>query len=901
MITSRFKGLLYFIVSIFIILLIFTIRKDFLTKARETFQIIAENPLKMPTVGSYGLRILSPSMLELTLITTKLPDTKVAQWDFVGPDSKANLPQIQALRVSVNGHESALNKVGFKRRVLYAPLAQRDLRIGNYLYLELVNPIPEGASVEVKNPDNTLWKSEVTFTAKASDLRESPVIHVNQVGYIPSLPKKAIVGYYLGNLGELPISENQEFKLIEVTNEISISDSKVVFTGRLVQRKDQGYSYAVPPYQQVFEADFSNFKIPGRYRLMVPGLGVSFPFLIDESVSVAFARAYALGLYHQRCGIENTLPFTRFVHAACHITPADVPTMAFKRVQEHLKQMSNGYEKNPRHSAPQLKDVDSSLYPFVRSGKVDVSGGHHDAGDYSKYAINSAHLIHHLVFAVDVFPGVEDLDNLGLPESGDGKSDLLQISKWEADFLAKMQDDDGGFYFLVYPKDRPYENTVLPDHGDLQVVFPKNTAATAAAVAALVHIASSHRFQKEFPAEAGLYLEKAKKGWEFLEHVWAKYGRDGSYQKISHYGDTFMDDDEIAWAATEMFLATGNPNIHARLLSTFDPTDSKTRRWGWWRLFESYGNAIRSYAFAERTGRATKVGTQDRASLPQLDKSHLEKCIQEILAGGQDQMRYTQDSAYGTSFPFESKKFRTAGWYFSTSSAFDLVVAYQRDPRPELLESIISNINYEGGANPNNVTFLTGLGWKRQREIVHQYAQNDRRVLPPSGIPFGNVQSGFAYLAPYKKEPDELSFPPDGDKDNPFPFYERWGDSFNTATEFTVVTQARSLASLAFLMAQTPLKNQPWTYAQAKIVGIPQRIALQTGVTARLELINVSNTTDFDLSKAQIVWEAQDQEPTFGSSYNFIPLKSGPQWIEAEAQWPDGRRAFATLEFQVFP
>jgi len=26
----------------------------------------------------------------------------------------------------------------------------------------------------------------------------------------------------------------------------------------------------------------------------------------------------------------------------------------------------------------------------VQHGKIDVSGGHHDAGDYSKYTINSA-------------------------------------------------------------------------------------------------------------------------------------------------------------------------------------------------------------------------------------------------------------------------------------------------------------------------------------------------------------------------------------------------------------------------------------------------------------------------------------------------------------------------------
>ena len=55
------------------------------------------------------------------------------------------------------------------------------------------------------------------------------------------------------------------------------------------------------------------------------------------------------------------------------------------------------------------------------------------------------------------FPAPANWIISGLPESGDGKSDLLQEAKWEADFLAKMQDADGGFYFLVYPREREYE------------------------------------------------------------------------------------------------------------------------------------------------------------------------------------------------------------------------------------------------------------------------------------------------------------------------------------------------------------------------------------------------------------------------------------------------------------
>lgn len=856
----------------------------FLTTAIST-AAETDNPLHLPTIGERHLTILSPALLELTYVTTKTPEaTAPTEWNFVTGDFKPNLPLPSEFEVITDGKKIPIKSVGFKRRPIYAPLKNRDLRIGNSLYLRLADAIPDGQSVEVKNPNGKLWKNSVRYSAIAHPVRWSPVLHVTPEGYTPQLSKRAMVGYYLGTLGEMEIPAT-EFKLIEA------GTTNAVFTGKLIPRKDVGYE--PPDYQQVLEADFTDFQKPGEYQLLVPGLGASCPFFIDDGVPALFARTFALGLYHQRCGAANELPFTRFVHGRCHFAPAEIPDSSFSVVNEFLADMSGNFSTNPRHKAPQLKNISASLYPFANKGKIDVSAGHHDAGDYSKYTINSAQLVHTLVIAADIFPGAATLDNLGLPESGDGKGDLLQEAKWEADFLAKMQDADGGFYFLVYPRERAYEHDVLPDKGDPQVVFPKTTAATAAATAALAQTASSRAFKKQFPEAAATYAEKANKGWQFLERAMAKFGRDGSYQKITHYGDEFMHDDELAWAATEMLLLTGDERIQKELIAHFNPADKETRRWTWWRLFESYGCAVRSYAFAAKTGRVPKE---------KLDQAFLRQCEDEIIAAAQDQLDYSQQNAYGVSFPRESKRFRNAGWFFSSDAAFDLAVAAQmdfpirNDPRPKFIEAIIANLNYEAGCNPINVSFISGLGWKRPREMVHHVAQNGRQTLPPSGLIWGNIQEGFAYLEPYKKELGALTFPPDWVQQGAYPFYDRWGDSFNTSQEFVVPNLARAVAASAFLMTQTGLTNQSWRCAPMQIVGLPDKIS----ANQKLDLRLIAKGIDF--TKSRTVWEMAGAEPALvadDKTFSFTVAKAGNYWIEAETHLPDGRRLFATANFVV--
>ncbi len=843
--------------------------------------------LQVPAPGDHTLHILAPDLLELVLINTKQPNpARVDSWDWVDANGNFTSPDPAKIDVRVAGQRVPVTGTGFKRRPLHASLNPWDPRIASHLYLRLAGAIADGQAVAVTN-DGSQWPAAVQFAATADPLRYSPALHVNQEGYLPAYPKKALVGHYLGNLGEMDLP-SMNYSIVDA------GSGAVVFSGALTLRQDAGYAYTPAPYQKVYEADFSGFTTPGDYRLMVPGMGASLPFLIHDGVAMDFARTYALGLLEQRSGFDVAMPFTRFTHAADHTAPALVPAdnsapfdFTWRTIANYASQVN---PDNPPQTAPRLTSPSAQLFPFVNQPSVDASGGHFEAGNYSRVTWNCAQFVHSLMFAADALPGVAALDNLGLPESGDGLSDVMQEAKWEADFLARMQDADGGFYYSTYPINREYENNVLPENGDQEVVWPKNTVSTAAATAALAQIASSPRFKQQFPADAARYWQKAQLGWQFLTNAIARYGKDGAYQKIMQFGDIFTDRDELAWAACEMFLATGDRQYRDTLESWFpDPTSPSTFKWGWWRMFACYGNAVRSYAFAARSG---------RLPVETLNANYLTNCEATITACANDQLRWSQQSAYGTSFPEPTKRSRGAGWYYSNVQAFDLLAAQQLNPSPAYLDAILRNLNYEGGCNPVNTTYVTGLGWKRQREAVDQYSANDRRILPKTGLPLGNIQEGFTWTGTYGSELTQLCFPADGSQTAPYPYYDRWADFWNVTTESSSTDTARSLAGLAWLAAQTSSAGQPWRSTTATITG-PVTTTSRVGqpVTVTLQL------AETDLSGTRIVWEARDQEPAFGTglSYTFTPVHDGPHWIEAEVQWPDGRRAFAVTSLSVQP
>jgi endoglucanase len=171
---------------------------------------------------------------------------------------------------------------------------------------------------------------------------------------------------------------------------------------------------------QVWWVDFGPLTIPGSYHLAGASPHVrSYDFAVRTSVYRHVLRTALRTFYLQRCGTAKPKAYAG-VWAdgdACH--RADASTAA-----------ATGHD-----------DL----------GRRDLSGGWHDAGDYNKYvwrAVSDAILfiLHAWEDDRQAFPD----GDLGIPESGNGVSDLLDEVKWELDFLLKMQLPDGSVLSRVH-------------------------------------------------------------------------------------------------------------------------------------------------------------------------------------------------------------------------------------------------------------------------------------------------------------------------------------------------------------------------------------------------------------------------------------------------------------------
>jgi hypothetical protein len=509
---------------------------------------------------------------------------------------------------------------------------------------------------------------------------------------------------------------------------IEADTGRSVLQGDLRRTPEQGYFYQPAPNQSVWSADFPDLAA-GRYQLEAPGLGRSEIFQVRAGTARESARLYAQGMYNQRCGEPLLEGFSERVRPACHLA-------------------------------------------VVNNLGRPVIGGHHDAADYGRYTYNAAMTAHLYLFAIECLPKFGFVDDLRLPESGDQIPDLLQIALRDLSLISSMQAEDGRFYSRLRPRDRAYDTDKPADQADPQKASPGNSVSTAVAVAVLAQAARCDELRNRFPDQARRFREQALKGWKALQGL--------KFEKTDHhYGQLFEDKDELAWALVELYLLTGEDSFQSQLIKRLEPEQKALRHWGWLPAHEGWGCAARSYVLSKTPARPRDPNWQTLLR-------------QELLAAGDLWLDASRSSAYGSTFPKESKRHQTAGWFFPHDGSFDLVVAWQIQSREEIRAAVWSNWNYELGVNPKDLAFLTGAGALWPKHTLHGIANTGD---PPHGIPIGSMVSGpRGYPEIGKAQWPELVPGPSG-----MPLDQRWGDYPNVLSEATVVSQTRGLLSCLWL------------------------------------------------------------------------------------------------------
>ncbi|PYR87760.1 MAG: cellulase, partial [Acidobacteria bacterium] len=302
-------------------------------------------------------------------------------------------------------------------------------------------------------------------------------IRLNQVGFYPDAPKIACVVVETG-----------------ATFYVLTADLRdTAFTGLLGPRRVTARST-----DTTRAADFSALRTPGQYVVVVPGLGVSYPFAIRPRVHEELVRAALKAFYFQRASLALEPRYAdRWSRAAGHPDT---------QVLVHPSAASAGRPPGTVISSP---------------------GGWYDAGDYNKYIVNSGITVATLLSLYEDFPEYVRAPHVDIPESGDAVPDLVHEALWNLRWMLTMQDpSDGGVYHkLTEPR---FEGFVGPAEArSPRYVVQKSTAAALDFAAVMAQGARVLRPFEGMPGLPDSALTAAIRAWN-----WARRHPDVFYDQV---------------------------------------------------------------------------------------------------------------------------------------------------------------------------------------------------------------------------------------------------------------------------------------------------------------------------------------------------------------------------------
>lgn len=503
-----------------------------------------------------------------------------------------------------------------------------------------------------------------TNVIKSEQVDLSKNVNLNQVGFRTSDRKTAVIR-----------SEG-----IDQTFTVKDESGKEVYSGKLNGPVDAQYAD-----EKVYQADFSDFKTPGKYVVSVSNGDESYPFTIGDDVYDELLKDSFLMLYKQRCGTEVSADIAgEFAHPVCH---------------------------------------DSKALIYGTNSYIDVSGGWHDAGDYGRYVVAGATTVADLLLAYEDYPELWEADDLGIPESGNGIPDILDEAAYELKWMLKMQDPStGGVYHKVTCREFP--GFVMPqEETEELVVCPISNTATGDFAAVMAKASSV--YADIDPALAKTALAAAKKAYAYLEdHKSAVSFKNPEEISTGEYPDGQFKD-EMYWASVELYKVTGD---EAYIKYAEDLLDMYVLHGFGWDSMGSYGNI--AYL--------TMDPEKQNAALVEKIKTEIEVNAKEYLNNSKTD-GYMSD--LGSNYCWGSN-LSVCGY------ARQMLIAAKYasdDLKKEYEQAVYDQLSYILGQNATGYCFLTGYGSLSAQNPHHRPSIATGK--PMSGMviggPDGNMEDSF--------------------------------------------------------------------------------------------------------------------------------------------------------------
>jgi hypothetical protein len=596
---------------------------------------------------------------------------------------------------------------------------------GYVTYLHLPRPMVEGETLAVRDP----WGYEHALTYSAAETL-SWAFKANQLGYPTDAPKQAYLGVWLPAVGPLDLSflDGTPFEVVRE------ADAAVVFTGTI----EPALSLPDQTGEQVHLLDFSALQAEGRYHLRVAGLGRSRSFDIAETALGEPFYTYARGLYHNRCAPLDPA-FTPWARGDAHRTfrGGFAPLIAPENPQP-----GNDYAD---HSAEGWGFLDAAgrfvaydNFSAVAATATDealpnVTGGWHDAGDFDR---RSFHLraVEDLAQTYLLNPDAFTDDQLHLPESGNGRPDLLDEAAYGLEVWRQAQTPEGGVGMWIEATSHPQVSDPGLDPQPYYLALPTRNGTLAYARSAAM-LSRALRLSGD-AAAADVWLESAHRAFVYgtdpairVRHDFT--ARDGS---AHHFIEAPAPSPQrILWAATELWLASGGLDAQAgdalaapAMAGVFQNEVGNL----WWRgqINLAVSVALDPAAFPEGWATRVEAALTGRA---------------ETWVEGQNTLPYRR-AWYRPDHPYYALR----GWGNDLyAPARELALAWKVTGDTRYRDGALQQLDYLHGNNPLGRVHVTGLGQHFAATVLHLPSYVDAHVEPAPGIPLYGPSSGVPHVA----------------------------------------------------------------------------------------------------------------------------------------------------------